>query len=190
MVGDDYEPGSQADFHRLYDRSYPRLKRTLTALLGDPHAAEDCVQDAFVRAYRVWPKWKPDAPAEAWLHRIAINIVIDSGRRQRLRKLAEPFLRAVGAEPEIDPAEAGLFTDVMAALRRLPPKLAAALVLRHYHGYDNREIAAALGVSERTIGTRVAQASARLRNDLGLEWSPAAPSGSRVLVTEVAEAHA
>jgi DNA-directed RNA polymerase specialized sigma24 family protein len=53
--------------------------------------------------------------------------------------------------------------DLLTALRSISPKLAAAIVLRHYHGYNNREIAAALGVSERTIGTRLNQAGARLR---------------------------
>ena len=45
-------------------------------------------------------------------------------------------------------------------------ELAAAVVLRHYHGYNNREIAAALGVSERPIGARLAQATAHLRDML------------------------
>jgi DNA-directed RNA polymerase specialized sigma24 family protein len=53
--------------------------------------------------------------------------------------------------------------DLLKALRSIPPKLAAAIVLRNYHGYNNREIAAALGVSERTIGSRLSQAAARLR---------------------------
>ena len=53
--------------------------------------------------------------------------------------------------------------DLLTALRAIPPRLAAAIVLRYYHGYNNREIAAALGVSERTIGTRLNQAAARLR---------------------------
>ncbi|MDQ6692432.1 MAG: hypothetical protein M3Z13_06665, partial [Candidatus Dormibacteraeota bacterium] len=45
-----YRAGSVADFDRLYQDSYPRLKRTLTAVLGDPTAAEDCVQETFLRA--------------------------------------------------------------------------------------------------------------------------------------------
>jgi DNA-directed RNA polymerase specialized sigma24 family protein len=59
--------------------------------------------------------------------------------------------------------------DLLGALRTLPPRLAAAIVLRHYHGYNNREIAASLGVSERTVGTRLRQAGERLRAVLGPE---------------------
>src|SRR5713101_6357883 len=41
-----YEPGSRDDFDRLYRDSYPRIYRTMLAVLGDPAAAEDCTQDA------------------------------------------------------------------------------------------------------------------------------------------------
>jgi DNA-directed RNA polymerase specialized sigma24 family protein len=53
------------------------------------------------------------------------------------------------------------------AMRKLPPKLAAAVVLRHYHGYSNRDIATMTGVSERMVGLRLNQARSRLRADLG-----------------------
>ena len=75
-----YRPGSAQDFDRLYRASYPRLYRTLTALLRDGAAAEDCVQEAFVRAFKAWPRWRPDAPAEAWLHRIALNVAASHRR--------------------------------------------------------------------------------------------------------------
>ena len=80
-----------------------------------------------------------------------------------LRRLGRPALST-------DPGRVATKPDLLTALRSIPPKLAAAIVLRHYHGYNNREIAVALGVSERTIGTRLSQASARLR--VLLEESP------------------
>ena len=55
------------------------------------------------------------------------------------------------------------------ALRKIPTKQAAALVLRHYHGYTNREIAAALGIPERTVASRLAAAKARLKVELA-DW--------------------
>ena len=61
-----YSPGNEADFERLYQASYGKILGTLTAMLGDRAAAEDCAQDAFERAYRKWSTWKPIAPAEAW----------------------------------------------------------------------------------------------------------------------------
>src|SRR5258708_5543405 len=49
-----YHPGSREDFDRLYRRAYPRVYRTLAAILGDPDDAEDCAQDAFVKAFHAW----------------------------------------------------------------------------------------------------------------------------------------
>jgi RNA polymerase sigma-70 factor (ECF subfamily) len=52
-------------------------------------------------------------------------------------------------------------------MKKLPTKQAAALVLRHYHGYTNREIAAALGVPEQTVASRLAAARKQLQAVLG-----------------------
>ena len=162
-----YEPGSVKDFDRLYRSAYPRVFRTLVAILADPAEAEDCAQDAFVQAFKAWKRWRPDAPAEAWVHRIAVNSAISYRRRARLRTAGELVRRLGRPSTGADPAEVATQPDLLGALRALPPKLAAAIVLRHYHGYNNREIAAALGVSERTVGTRLRQAGERLRTKLG-----------------------
>src|ERR1700674_3388534 len=162
-----YLPGSAEDFDRLYRTAYPRVFRTLVAILGDPAEAEDCAQDAFVHAFRAWPRWRPDAPAEAWVHRIAVNSAISYRRRARLRTVGELLRRLGRPSHGADPAEIATQPNLLGALRTLPPKPAARMVLRHYHGYNNREIAAALGVSERTVGTRLRQAAERLRCVLG-----------------------
>src|SRR5207245_10702429 len=64
-----YRAGNEADFERLYQASYGKILGTLTAMLGDRAAAEDCAQDAFERAFKKWSAWQPIAPAEAWVHR-------------------------------------------------------------------------------------------------------------------------
>jgi RNA polymerase sigma-70 factor (ECF subfamily) len=180
---DTYRPGSKEDFDRLYRTAYPRVFRTLTSILADPEAAEDCAQDAFVQAFQAWDRWRPDAPAEAWVHRIAVNRAISYRRSAKLRSVGE-VLRRLGRPGQTpDPADQATRPNLISALRSLPPKLAAAIVLRHYHGYNNREIAAALGVSERTIGTRLRQAGERLRSvvetDFPLPTPPAFPSDNR-----------
>ena len=167
-----YSPGSRADFDRLYRSAYPRVYRTLTAILGDPAEAEDCAQDAFVKAFQAWKRWRPDAPAEAWVHRIAVNRAISYRRRARLRTVAELLRRLGRPAGSADPAHVATRPDLLTALQSIPPKLAAAIVLRHYYGYNNREIAASLGVSERTIGTRLSQAARRLREVLGESATP------------------
>jgi RNA polymerase sigma-70 factor (ECF subfamily) len=174
-----YRPGNRDDFDRLYRDSHRRIVATLTAVLGDHAAAEDCAQDTFVQAFRSWGRWRPDAPAEAWLHRIAINTAHSFRRRQRLREVGEVIKRLGRPADPPDPAEEAGDDTLLLALRRLPPAQSAALVLRHYHGYTNREIAGALGIPERTVASRLAAAKSRLRQDLQgyVEASGAAVSG-------------
>ena len=166
MLAMEYRPGSKPDFDRLYQATYQRVFRTLTVMLGDPAGAEDCTQDAFLKAYRAWPRWKGGAPAEAWIHRIAINTALSFMRKRRLREVGE-LIRRLGRPVEPDPQEEAIGGQVLAEIRRLPPKQAAALVLRHLHGYTNREIASALGEPESTIATRLMVAKRTLRVRLG-----------------------
>ena len=156
-----YRPGSVDDFDRLYEATNQRLFGTLVTLLRDRAAAEDCLQEAYLRAFRAWPRWRADAPAEAWLHRIAINVAVSHVRRERLRHVGEVISR-LGLRSNPDPSDSAA-PLLVRELRALPPKQAAALVLRHLHGYSNREIAHALGVPERTIASRLATARKRLQ---------------------------
>lgn len=151
------------DFDLLYRTAYPRVFRTLVSVLGDVAAAEDCTQDAFLKAFRAWQTWNEDAPAEAWVHRIAINTAISYRRREAVREVGR-LIRRLGRPPEADdPAERALDGDLLRELRRLPPRQSAAIVLRHLHGYTNREIAAALGEPESTVATRLMVAKRTLR---------------------------
>jgi RNA polymerase sigma-70 factor (ECF subfamily) len=161
-----YAPGSVEDFDRLYQSSFNRILYTLYGILGDRAAAEDCTQDAFVRAFKAWKAWKPDAPAEAWLHRIAINVAYNHLRHRRMREVGELVRRLGRPAAGEDPAALAEGSELFRALRNLPPDQAAAVVLRHHHGYTNREIAFALGAPESTIASRLAKAKERLRQEL------------------------
>jgi len=171
MAEPHYRPGSAEDFDRLYRETYPRLLATLLGVLRDRAAAEDCVQEAYVRAFRHWKQWRPEAPAEAWLHRIALNVAFGERKRQKLREIGEVIKRFGLPGEGRDPA-AGQSADVLSALRRLPAEQAAAIVLRHLHGYTNREIGISLGVPDRTVASRLAAAKERLRRELGPEYGP------------------
>jgi RNA polymerase sigma-70 factor, ECF subfamily len=165
-----YRPGEKADFDRLYKVTYQRIFATLMLILRNPAAAEDATQEAYLRAFRSWGRWKPDAPAEAWIYRIALNVAFTHRRKERLYDVAE-VIRRLGHPKDPDPGEL-VSSDLVRELRALPPKQAAAIVLRHLHGFTNREIAAAIGVSEKTVASRLAAAKVRLRIRLGDQGRP------------------
>jgi RNA polymerase sigma factor (sigma-70 family) len=174
-----YRAGDRDDFDRLYRACYPRLLRTLFAITGDAASAEDCVQEAFVRAFRAWPRYRPDKSAEAWVHQIAINAAISYRRRAKLRTIGEVLRRLGRPGVGADPADAASRPDIVAALASLPPRVAADFVLRYHHGYTNREIARLEAVSERTVGARLSRAREELARMLGPEWRGALPTDDR-----------
>jgi RNA polymerase sigma-70 factor, ECF subfamily len=159
-----YRPGVKEDFDRLYRSTYQRIFATLMLILRNSAAAEDATQEAYLRAFAAWSRWKQDAPAEAWMYRIALNVAFTHRRRERLHEIGE-VLRRLGRPKLPDPGELEQ-TDLKRELRALPPKQAAAIVLRHLHGFTNREIAVALEIPERTVASRLAAAKNRLRKRL------------------------
>lgn len=171
-----YTPGDPRDFERLYRLTYRRVVEMLIAVVGERAEAEDCAQEAFVRAFRAWPRWKPVAPAEAWVQRIAFRVGISHRRWSRLRATGE-VLRRFGPPRDGDAADDVVVArDAMLdALRSLPPAQAAAIVLRHHHGFTNRDIATALGIPESTVASRLALAKRRLSELLGPGPSEAMP---------------
>jgi RNA polymerase sigma-70 factor (ECF subfamily) len=175
-------PGSREDFDRLYLETHPRLVRTLTAVLGDAATAEDCVQEAFVRAWKAWPRWRPEAPVEAWLYRIALNVSFSQRRRLKLRQMTERLLRPSLGRTDVRVAASPL----REALAKLPPRETAAVMLRYYHGYSRAETAEILGLTERAVSLRLARAQVILVRELGEDWAdnrPLHPAvGSRVPV--------
>ena len=166
-------PGSAEDFDVLYRLTFDRIRHTcLVVLGGDPSAAEDCAQDTYVRAYRAWPRWRPQAPVEVWLHRIAVNVARSYRRRRMWRHL--PLLTDRASRPQpLDETFA-----VMRALGQLSDDDATALLLRYYHGYSGEEIAAGLGVPASTIRGRIVRARSRLKELLGDFDGDSSNSGS------------
>lgn len=187
LTVDGYRPGDPDDFDRLYRTMYPRLLRLLYAITGDAAAAEDCVQEAFVNAFRAWPRYRPEKAAEGWMHQIAVNTAISYRRRAKLRTVGEVLRRLGRPGPGTDPSDAAGRSDLMRALSALPPKVAADFVLRYHHGFTNREIARLEGVSERMVGVRLNRAREELARALGADWRgelPTSPGQSVVVQRE------
>lgn len=143
-------------------------------LAGRRELVEDAAQEALLRVLRGLPRFDPRGPARlsTWVLTIATRVCLDQLRRRGREPLpldalaAEPA--ASGASPERASAGRDLARRVEAAAASLPDDQRAVLVLRAYHDLDYDEIAAALGIEEGTVKSRLSRARAALRDALGL----------------------
>jgi RNA polymerase sigma-70 factor (ECF subfamily) len=149
--------------------------RVALAILRDPDAAVDATHDTFARAFDRWHQYDANRPLRAWLHGIVSHAALDMLRRRRVRALALPAIGRVretrtADRSEGDPAAHVADRDQMAAaMGDLKPDARAALVLRHYYGYDYAEIARFLRTSPGNVGSILSRAHATLRTRLAAE---------------------
>lgn len=145
-------------WRELYETEYPRLLRALLAIGGDPDAAEDAAQEAFVKAHRTGLE-RLERPG-AWLLVVGTRELLRSRRRRRLEdeKWAErgtPI--APGADAIADRA------DLLAALRQLPERQRAVVVARYFYGLSYDEIARLFSIKSGTVGATLHQSIEKLR---------------------------
>lgn len=142
----------------LYETEYPRLLRALLAIGGDPDAAEDAAQEAFVKAHRTGLE-RLERPG-AWLLVVGTRELLMSRRRRRVEDekwAARPSSDAPGADAIVDRA------DLLAALRQLPERQRAVVVARYYYGLSYDEIGRHFSIKSGTVGATLHQAIERLR---------------------------
>jgi RNA polymerase sigma factor (sigma-70 family) len=137
----------------LLERLWREQARAMRAFLilrtGDPAEADDTVAEVYWRASRALARGLPPRRnPRGWLWQILHCYRIDQARRQGRRPVVHGLDKSDGAAYEgPDPIRVDERTRLHAALRRLPPRQAAVLVLRYARGYRLREIAGLLGVT-------------------------------------------
>lgn len=141
----------------------PRLLTSAWMLSGDPHVAEELVQEALVRVYVHWRRAKADNPL-AYARRVLVNLHTDRWRKHRREVLTDVV-------PEMDPSpghgrRVDLATDLVRALQALPRRERECVVLRHYLDLSERDTAATLGVSTGTVKSSTSRGLAALRATL------------------------
>ena len=142
----------------------PALFRVAYALTGNQHAAEDLLQNALAKAALRWTRIRGDA--EPYVKRILYRDCVSNWRLRRWRR--ETTVAAPPERPGADPTgDAEVRLVVREALRRLPPRQRAVLVLRYLDDLSERQVADLLGCSPGTVGSQASRALARLRRSLG-----------------------
>ncbi len=159
------EPLSSS-FSSVVDRYQVPLISFLYGMVGDREHAEDLAQDTLIKAYEAMERRRAGQEfSSGWLFRIARNTALDALRRKRLIAWLpfgvehEPVLPARG-DFAGQLAEQELVRQVLATL---PARYRECLLLRSVVGLSNGEIAAALGISARTVNTLLFRARERFR---------------------------
>ena len=139
---------SEAAFAVLYDRHTPRAFQTAWRIVGgNPHEAEDVVQESWLRAISTLERWSRQSEFGAWFRAIAAHVAIDVVRKQG-RLVIDGEADAVCDESP------GEWMDMESAILSLAPGYRAVLVLHDIEGFTHEEIGARLGI---TAGTSKGQ---------------------------------
>jgi RNA polymerase sigma-70 factor (ECF subfamily) len=163
--------GDTEAFREIVERYSRTLWRAAWRILGEAEAAEDAVQEAFLRAWRGFATFDDRAELSTWLYRIAVNSAIDL-RRKRRRADAVELPAGADGEPSLPSAEPDAFRravslELARATRSTLAELSAAertaFLLRHYEGRSIAEISRQLGKNENATKQSIFRAVRKLR---------------------------
>ena len=159
--------GDSSAFERLYRTHVARIHSLTRRMLG-PSEADEVTQDIFVRAWQKLGQFRGEAAFGTWLHRLAINVVIE-----RRRSFAIQRSRMSDDETAIDlvptaPARSDLRLDFESAIGQLPPGAREILVLHDVEGHKHREIAELLDITSGTSKRQLHRARMLMRRYLSM----------------------
>lgn len=170
------QAGDAAAFASLYDAYAPRVYAVCLGMSGDRVAAAEFVQDTFVKAWEGLDGFRGDCTFATWLHRVAVNVMLQADRSRRRRSLRVAIESDLTSPDDgrststIDAPTSGgdvaLTLDLEQAIARLPAGARAVFVLHDVGGYAHAEIAAQLGIAEGTSKAHLFRARRLLRGML------------------------
>jgi RNA polymerase sigma-70 factor (sigma-E family) len=154
-----------AAFAEYVEACSATLFRTAFLMVGDHQLAQDLVQEALVKTLMAWPRLNDRENLHAYTRRIIVTTSISWRRR---RSFHERPVQVLPERPGPDFAESMVTHDVVvAALRTVPPRQRAAIVLRYYQDLTETQTAEAMGCSVGAVKSQVAAGLRRLRESLG-----------------------
>lgn len=162
------QAGDVDAFELLYREHAGRIYALCLRLkAGDEPDATELMQDVFIRAWRRLETFRGDCAFASWLHRLAVNTMLENARGDRRRiarvlPMEDPSsIESASRSPGVD-----LRMDMEDAIATLPKGARLAFVLHDVEGYQHQEIAAQLGVSVGTIKAQLHRARRLLRERL------------------------
>jgi RNA polymerase sigma-70 factor (ECF subfamily) len=169
VAGADQAPVMDEDaFRTFYDLTARSVWGYLVSLTGDPHAADDLLQESYYRLLRVRREWESELHQRNYLYRIATNLARDRYRRAAGRETVrfdEHDCPDLGTGVD-EAARADQRTDLHGALARLSPREQEMLWLAYAEGASHAEIAGTLGLGTRGVRVTLFRARRKLASML------------------------
>jgi RNA polymerase sigma-70 factor (sigma-E family) len=151
------------DYTEFVTSRGPALIRLARGVLRDQHLAEDIVQDVLARALLQWARVSAADDIDAYVRRMVVNACTSWFRRAVRRERSTDAIYVLD-RPSADRSQQVADRDLLLSLlRRLPAKQRAVLVLRHYEGLADSDIAQIMGCSEVTVRSNAHRGLAKLR---------------------------
>lgn len=160
-TGRDERP--EASFREFVTARWPALLRTAYLLTGEHDRAEELVQGALVRVHRHWPKVERAGSPDAYVRKVMVNLNTDWWRRLGSRERPAGLTAGADRPSTADPyASFELRDELWLALRELPARMRATLVLRYFEDLTEAETARVLGCSIGSVKSQTSRGLNRL----------------------------
>lgn len=143
-----------------------QLFRIAYLMCGDWHEAEDLVQIALAKLFVAWGRAAKAGDVCSYARRVLVNSFLS---QRRLRRSSETPVAEIAAAARPPDDDADLRLMLVAALRRLPPRSRAVVVLRHMEDHSIESVAKFLGVSPAAVKSLNARGIAQLRESLAAD---------------------
>jgi RNA polymerase sigma-70 factor (ECF subfamily) len=162
--------GDQKAYHEIYQLYSKAMFNICYRIIGEQELAEDMLQEAFVSAFRNIESYEGRASFGAWLKKIVVNKAISHLRKQRVEfEEFDDRLELSDGEPYDDTELALKVESVREAIQKLPKGFRVVFSLYLLEGYDHKEIAGIVGISESTSKSQYNRAKKKLREILKKE---------------------
>ncbi len=151
----------------FYERHVDRVYRLCVRMTGRDDLAQECTQDAFVRAFDRIDAFRGDSALGTWLHAIAVSVVLNALRREKRAASRYAPIEVLDAHRTTTPAvEPDLKDRLRGAIDALPPGYRTVFLMHDVEGFTHEEIGTALGVASGTSKTQLFHARRKLRDAL------------------------
>lgn len=157
--------GDEDAFRSLFMAYRKKIINYCYRFFFDQGMAEELSQEVFMKVYKAGSHYRPDAGFSTWIFKIATHVCLNELRKKRYRTRTVSLDSEEGkaAHEVVDPSPATLDVlegkeqkkKIMTAIRDLPGKQRAAVLLREFHGFSYKEIATQLGQSESSVKTLI-----------------------------------